>query len=235
MDECKSQDTGIVSLTAMVVDEQDYVPLRKELFCSLDSYIHPAENTYASPPEVHGSDFLRSIATDDEKFKIAEQMFQAVANTGVRIYRCGYYMSDNLPDGLRNETALLSVAYFGIQCMVQPEFSDQIVIPIMDGVSPKIAAQFGASNHLMTSMISTGLPEESCSINNLLNLAETTVSDSQYSICTQCVDLVSYAYHCCDWVSKGLQESGYKKRFSRLTEILSHSLKKNEVILLNME
>lgn len=235
MDECKSPDTKIVSLTAMVVDEQDYVPLRKGLFRSLAQYIKPANNVYSNPPELHGSRLLRDIADDDEKFKVVEQVFRAVADTGARLYRCGYYMSDNLPDTLRNEVALLGAAYFGMQCMTQPEFSDQIVMPIMDGVSPQIASQFGASNHRMASNISNGLPEGSCSIDNLLNLAEAAVSDSQYSICTQCVDLVSYALHCRDWINQGLQESDFKSRFSSLTDILGDSLIRNEVILLKIE
>lgn len=235
MDECKAyQHTGIVSLTAMVVDEQDYVPLRKALFRSLGPYIRTAENTYASPPELHGNSLLREIDDNDEKFKVLEKVFRAVADTSVRLYRCGYYMSDNLPDLLRNEKALLDAAYFGIQCMTQPEFSDQIVMPIMDGVDSNIAFQFGASNHLMASMISNGPPEGTCSINNLLNLAETAVSSRKYSICTQCVDLISYALHCSDWINQGLRVSDFKRRFSSLTNILDDSLRKNEVVQLNM-
>ena len=234
MDECKSQDTGIVSLTAMVVDEQDYVPLRKALFSSLAPYIQPAENVFANPPEIHGNDLLRDIESDDEKFKIVEQLFRAVANTGVRLYRCGYHRSEDLPDVLKNEEALLSLAYFGIQLMTQPEFSDQVVVPIMDGIDQQIAAKFGAANHYMVSCISNGLLEENCSIENLQNLAETAMSESQYSICTQCVDLISYAFHCQDWIDKGLRESKFKRRFSSLTDIFSDNLKKNELTRLNV-
>ena len=55
LDECKSPETDIVSLTAIVVDESKYIGFRRALHQSLKQFITPEANTFCTPPDVHGS------------------------------------------------------------------------------------------------------------------------------------------------------------------------------------
>lgn len=234
MDECKSRDTGIVSLTALIVDEHEYASLRQALFGSLGQFVRPRPDNYGIPPEIHGSDFLREVENDEVRFEVVRGVFEAVANTDSRIYRCGYYYDENLPEGLGSDHGLLGLAYLGIQFMTQPEFEDQILVPIMDGVDIQIAEQFGAANHHANALIANGFGEENITIQNIANLAESTVADSRYSITTQCVDLMSYCYHCRDWVNQGFPASEYKQKLAELTQVLDPRLSRHEIVRMNM-
>lgn len=235
MDECKSTHTNIVSLTAIVVDECKYSNFREGIYRCMQGYIRPepGQNVYSSAPELHGSKLLPDVNDDDEKIGLFRSLAKVLSRTKSRIYRCGYYRDGSYPKAIQGDNALLSLAFFGIQNQAVKEYSDQLLLPVMDGVAPEIAKLFGVSNHSMHGFLACGMDESSISLDNIGNIADPVVSDSRYSVCTQCADMISYALHCQDWVNLGLQESLYKNSIVDELEVLKPNIITNEVILLN--
>lgn len=232
MDECKSEHTNVVSLTAVVIDESSYRFYRESIYQALSQWISPDENTFADPPELHGSDFLPAAESDAIRITTAQEIYKVVRESGARIYRCGYYRDPELPNRFKSDASLLQLAFFGIQASTQSERNETLVLPIMDGVDPSIARSFGASNHSTLACISCGLSESDVSIKNMHNIVDPVVSDSRFSVCTQAADLVSYGLHCQEWIRLGLKTNSYKRQLAHAAETLKDSVKMNETIKL---
>jgi hypothetical protein len=235
MDECKSTDTDVVSLTAIVVDESSYREYRENIYRTLSRWIVPCENTFACVPEIHGSRFLPGAESDKIRIETAVEIFAAVRKSAARIYRCGYYRDPNLPAGMRSDASLLQLAFLSIQMLTTHEREGTLILPIMDGVDPNIAKTFGESNHAMLGYMSCGLSESAVSIAHMHNIIDPVVSDSRYSVCSQASDLVSYGLHCKEWIRLELKESLYKKQLSDAIDTLSDSIASNETIRFKIE
>lgn len=230
MDECKSDHTNVVSLTAIVVDESRYRFYRESIYKVLSRWIAPHENTYAHPPELHGSDFLPAAESDEIRIETALEIYKVVQESRARIYRCGYHREPKLPGKAGSDASLLQLAFFGIQARTDSERDEALVLPIMDGVDPNIAKSFGASNHAMLGFMSCGLNPSNVSIENMHNIVDPVVSDSRFSVCTQAADLVSYGLHCQEWIQLGLKANSYKRQLAGAVKTLKDSVKMNETI-----
>ena len=233
LDECKDQNTNAVSLTALVVDESRYIEFRRLFFKSLEKIVCAKPNTYGPIPELHGSKFLPN-ATDRERIDIQKAIFSVVKEVGARVYRCGYYRDGEFPPGMDTEENLLSLAFLGIQFQTQVEYERELILPIMDGVSVDISKLVGSSNHSTQGHLALGLPKGFLSIENYQNIADPVVSDSRFSVGTQCVDVVSYALHCKHWFELGLPKSEYKQQVVEAVNELGCCIRANEVVKMKM-
>lgn len=233
LDECKDRSTNAVSLTALVIDDRLYNEFRDCFFRSLETIIHPKENTFCSIPELHGSKFLPG-ARDEERISIQRTIFSVIEKIGARIYRCGYYRDGSFPPEMGADDSLLSLAFLGIQFQAQKEFEDELILPIMDGVHSDISKLVGASNHSTQGYRACGMAESNICIQNYKNIADPVVSDSRFSVGTQCVDVVSYALHCKDWIAAGLQSSSYKTKLVEAAKGLQSCIRANEIIRMKM-
>ena len=229
LDECKDNSTNAVSLTALIIDELSYLELRELFFKSLKELVCIEPNTYGSIPELHGSKFLPGV-TDLERTQIQKNIFKAIKEVEARIYRCGYYRNSEFPPGMDSDNSLLSLAFLGIQFQTQVEYEKELILPIMDGVHTDISKLVGQSNHTTQGLIAMGFPKESLSIKNYRNIADPVVSDSRFSVGTQCVDVVSYALHCKHWIELGLPKSEYKCQVVEALDELESCIRANEII-----
>lgn len=235
MDECKSEHTNVVSLTAIMVDESRYRFYRESIYKALSRWIAPHENTYAHPPELHGSNFLPAAESDEIRIETALEIYKAVRDCEAKIYRCGYYREPKLAGQAGSDASLLQLAFFGIQARTASERDEALVLPIMDGIDPEIAKSFGASNHSMLAFMACGLSENMVSISKMPNIVDPVVSDSRFSVCTQAADLVSYGLHCQEWIQLGLKANLYKRQLADAVEILKDSVKMNETIKIQFQ
>lgn len=232
MDECYSKDTAISSLTGILVSAHNYPDLRSKFYDLLQWAIQPREHVVSSPPELHTNAFL-SGHDDTVKLQNLEGVVDLVVSNRLRIYRVGYYVTKETASLLPHDKQLLSLCWFSMVAMLQPEFESDMLVPVMDGFNPQTVLKFSGMIKSGDIFRATGL-EDSLSFHNTQNiLGEVFYADSKFSVFTQVADVVSYLRHVADWSREGLAMTEFKKKLLKVAENLTPALIREEIVAMN--
>jgi hypothetical protein len=235
MDECYCPNTSITSLTGLLVPAQEYAGLRIQFYDTLQWAIRPAEHVIAWPPELHASQILPG-ENDERRLQMLEKVVDLVVSNHLKVYRVGHFVTKNLEMLLAGDRKMIGLCWFGMVAMLQPEFENEMLVPIMDGFDPDTVRKF---SHLVKNgdvYRAAGLSEASLGFHNTQNIiGEVFYADSQYSIFTQVVDVISYLRHVADWEREGIDMTDFKKRLLPIAKKLKPSLAREEIVAMNGE
>lgn len=229
MDESDSPDTGILSLTGVLVPTDQYQAICAEIYDFFARRIPGPENAvHTRPPELHGSAMLRDCdwATDDERVGAFELIAGLVNTLGLRVNRVGYTRT-SVGLFLCGDPKLLVLNYYNLWSMAGDDLRDAFVVPVMDGLDQKAADMLSAHGRSVTSMLARGLadwvslpfPERFC---------EPFFASSRHSPLIQVADVVSYMLHTLD--HREQPPSSFRARVQEVARSLDPTLIRNEVV-----
>ncbi len=233
MDESYSTKNKISSLTALVVPVEVYAKARSDFYEGLQWAIQPSKGVIGNAPELHGSNFLRAEG-DERKFEVLRNIVKLISANNLKIYRVGYYITPSIEEKFPFDKNLLELCWFSLLSMMEPEYEERVIVPIMDGLDSTIARKFsrlvkGQDEKRTTRLASSGTVKNSQNI-----FGEVFYSDSQYSAFTQVADIVSYVRHIEDLKSEKKHISHFKKSLSEIAETLKDCIAWEEIISLNL-
>jgi hypothetical protein len=244
MDDCHGNEKKLktTSLTGLIVSVDMYPQLRTQFYNLMKWSINPETNVInLDPPELHGSKMLLN-ETDERKIDTYQKIVNLAIDNKLKIYRIGYHRDKKynpwkLPfgnKGSEHETEFLGMCFFSLLSVMQPEFEEAILIPVMDTVDAGKVKTFSGLIKNLDIMRETGL-EHSMSIKNSENiLGEVFYADSKYSVLTQVVDIISYLRHVMDMHEVGLKKSPFQQSLVQISNQLSPSIVHEKIIRLNL-
>lgn len=232
-DAIDNKKTVISSLTGIMVPIYKYAELRAKFYDLLEWAIKPEPNTLnLHVPELHGRDLLPD-EDDDKKLNILEGVVDLVVKNQLEIYRGGYYITDTIRKHFKGDEEMLGVLWMGILNTLKPKIEKEMIIPVMDGFDNNMVRKFSQLVKSMDVMRAAG-HGQSISIKHSENiLGEVFYADSEYSIFTQVVDLVSWLRQLSDISREGKELTPYKKKLLSIAEKLNPVLACDGVIAMN--
>lgn len=207
-----NKKTVISSLTGVMVPIHRYAELRTKFYDLLDWSIKPEPNTInMGVPELHGRDLLPE-EDDEKKLDILEGVVDLVVKNQLEIYRSGYYITNMIREHFKGDEEMLGALWLNILNTLKPKIEKEMIIPVMDGFNKSMVRRFSQLVKNMDVMRAAG-HGQSISIKHSENiLGEVFYADSQYSIFTQVVDLVSWLRQLSDISREGKELTTYKKK-----------------------
>jgi len=134
------------------------------------------------------------------------------------------------------DSKMLSVCWFSLLSMLQPEFENDVIVPIMDGINKNMIQKFSSLIKTLDVARAGGLSEENVSIRNSQNIfGEVFYAGSRFSVFTQVVDVISYLRQVADWAREGLVLKDFKKALLPIARKLEPAMTREEIILMNGE
>ena len=132
VDECKSPDTEIVSMTAMLVQSDQYSDIRKAFYACLDRFFYPhGFEMLRSLPELKGSKFLPGY-DDDQKINLMSNLVDIVVQEELTLLRAGYRKNSSLEEKLNKVESRLQFCWFSLVEGVRKIIGDSLVVPVLD-------------------------------------------------------------------------------------------------------
>jgi len=235
LDECKdTKHTNIISLTGVLIDSDKYQMIRNKFYSILNPYIQIDENTInMSPPELHGSNLLPEVKNDAEKLKILIELVEAIVQAKARVYRSGYYATEQLLKLHGGIDGILSLCFLGIKLQCKNEYKNSMLMPVMDSVNKPVFKSF--SNTIRNlDILRSSSEKEFISLNNTENICEMHFADSATSSLIQIADITSYLLHAEDYERCNLHITKFKSELIAISKGLLPSIKYNEVIEMNI-
>ena len=241
MDECYSEPvdnvgTTISSITGLLLPIEEYDDLLKRFYALLRWKTNPEPNVYQFAPELHGREFLPE-EDDERKFKVLEGVVDLINDSGVRIYRVGFYVTKAGRKRMAHfgDPKMIGLCWFELLYALQSVFQDDLLIPVMDGLDAEIVRKFSQPVKSLDEFRTLGL-EGSLSIKNSRNLiGEVFFADSKYSVFTQLADLASYLRNVSDRSREGKVLTPFKKQLLSLSDKLAPSIELDEIRAIRFE
>jgi hypothetical protein len=239
LDECQSDaldatDTRISSLTGLLVPAENYKALR-ERFYSLNMWaIRTGHNEFnLNPPELHGSDFLRS-EDDSRKLKTFTELVDLVVNGGVDVYRIGYYVTGRLRSAFASDPKLIGLCWFSMVNKLQAVLEERAVVPVMDMGDDYLVRCL--SGQVRSMDILRAVDCKNMSVNWTENLfGEVFYADSRFSALIQVADIVSYLRHTADMHREGRLLTTFRQKLLQIAEAIEPAIAFEEIIAFNYE
>ncbi|GGA31522.1 hypothetical protein [Paenibacillus physcomitrellae] len=194
MDECKPSQLKISSLTGILIPVGKYPKMRTEFYNMLNKFISPEIGTInMNIPELHGSNLLRDYP-DDVKLDIIDEIISIVNSFQINIYRVGYFINEQTDKFFGQDKNLLGLCWGSLVNILQPVLERETIIPVMDKINSKEVSIM--SGMVKSTDIIRHVNPDFLSIKNSENIfGEVFYADSNYSIFTQLVDIISYCRH----------------------------------------
>lgn len=234
LDECYDSTSTIASLTGVLVPVTGYPELRTGLYDLLDWTIRPEPNVVGRPPELHGSDLLRD-EDDERKLEVLKGVADLVVEQNHPIYRVGYYITREIEQTFPQDPKLVGMCWLSLLFMLEPVLAQSMVIPVMDGFHPRTVNSLSGPSSSINMFRAAGL-EKIISVPHSANiLGEVFFADSEHSVGTQLVDVISYLRHVTDLKNDGKPLSEFKSRLLEISNKLEPAIAREEIIALRLD
>jgi hypothetical protein len=235
MDECSCSETSITSLTGLLVPALRYNDLRERFYEMLKWSMRTDDGAKKWPPELHGRKFLPD-EDDERRLRTFEEVVNLVISNQLRVYRVGYFVTPSLRRMFVGDETMIGMCWFGMVALLQPEFEDALLVPIMDTCDSKTFPKFSQLIKCCDVFRAWGIGECNMSFKNTHNvLGEVFYAYSQYSVFIQVVDIISYLRHIADWAREGIGMSNFKGRLVPIAEKAARCLAREEIVAMNGE
>jgi len=214
------KNTTISSLTGVLVPIHKYDDIRNEFYELLEWSIKPETNTInIHTPELHGREFLPD-EDDSKKIEMLEGVVNLVVSNKLEIYRGGYYITNPLREANKGDENMTSIIWFGLLRALSSKLKKEMIIPVMDGFDNNMVRKFSQLVKQLDVMRSIG-HDKNLSVDHSKNiLGEVFYADSNHSVFTQVVDLISWLRQLSDVSSEGKNLTKYKQSLLPLSKVL---------------
>lgn len=211
IDESKSTETQIASLTCILVTQNQIFKVRNDLFIIYEKVIKKmnegnAQSVIMMPPEFHGSTFLRTSKKSEEEFykhidddfrlEIIEDIIKVVNDNDLSIYRIGNTHADKMVNDFGFDSNLYAELYLQLTALMNSYAEDYFIIPVMDYIQDtklKFISPYVWNcmvyNHLYKDLT---VDNPICSSNGKNFLINTVFANSSEHEIIQLVDIISY-------------------------------------------
>lgn len=242
MDDSYNEQTKISSITGLLVSVKMYAETRTKFYKIVPREEHtlPGGKIIVDirPPELRGSEYLKSLPNvdDDIKIKTFEDVAELVITRNLEVYRSGLYINQRtmkISKDFNINWRFLDLCWSRMILMLEPKLVNEMIVPVMDGFKDfKIFSQIVKNMDLMRS---AGW-EPIMSVKNTENiLGEVFYCDSKFSIFTQIADNVEYLRQVTDLVREGIELSEFKRRLLPISERLTPSIIREEIYRMKID
>lgn len=223
IDDSFNKETKYSSLTGILIPLDKFEKIRNEFYSRiLNQFIIMGKSTFdLSPPIMHGKELLKGTVfenNDQKKLEIFQMVADIVNDNYIKVYRLGWLKDKRVNIFENLDPNLMGLIFPKFIELIDNDIKDIKVIPIMDGLDPKIskifsqfikqleiARQITSNNNLM--------------IKNSKNIyGEVFYADSKFSIFIQLVDMISYMLHCNEYKSFEKNYGIFKSKIIEITE-----------------
>jgi len=239
IDDCVSErlpkcGCRISSITGILLTQKQCQEVRKEILRIIQP-LSKEKNGFIlpTPKELHGSNFLRS-EPDDVKLEIYQQISLLPQMFDFSIYRVGLFLTSDFIKLFKVEAAVSGWLWLKLLSVMQKEFEDNFIIPVMDGFNKHTVEHFSGGLNRMN-YLGELIGKQNISILNYENiLTECLFADSRYSYLTQLADNISYLRNLNDLKSEGWKLGKFKSNLWSLNHNLGCTLKHDDIVEMNV-
>lgn len=226
MDESLSDETGIASLTGVVIPVEHANEIREEIYRFARHIQALPPNHFGAHIELHGSQMLKGLpwATDEHRLRCYEHVVETVNRYQLDVVRVAYRRTKTLTGMFQGDEKLHGLCFLGVAFSMGRFLPDTVIVPIMDGLQEKLASRFGSLVQNADSMRAGGIGPENISIAASHNLMEPLFASSRYSTSIQLADVVAYLLHILDYERAGLPLSPFKRQLVDVAHKLDMSI-----------
>jgi hypothetical protein len=235
MDESDSPDTGIEGMIGIVFPVADCTPIRHEWYRAIIALKRLPENHMALPPVIHGSKMLsgEAWATDEDRLQCYAAAVRIVNTFRLRVYRAAYYTASLLElrkalNGL--DPRFRDLCSFGLKSMAAPSAAQFYMIPLFDGLDPKVGRPLAMNSQGTHAFRAQGLLAESVSYGHIDHYMDPVFADSRHSALIQIADVILYLLHVLDCEREGVKLAPFKSRLLDVAKTLDQSLVEQQIV-----
>lgn len=229
-----SDGAKISSLTGIVLSPEQVVSTR-DSFLKTISPLFIKKNAKGKTieidliPEIHGSDMLRS-ENREQRLNMFNAISKLPSKHNFSIYRVGYFITRESKKLFQGDVKNISSCWMALYPQIINDYKRNYIVPIMDMSSKSDYDKFSGQIQHLNVMRTAGLGD-SIGINNTENLlGEVFFADSQFSIITQVVDVISYIRCINDQKEERLSLSNFKNEIYECNSNLKSKIKSDVVI-----
>jgi len=219
----------ITSLTGLLVTADNHAIFRAQFYGLLTKIMGDLENTISPLPVVHAADMFREFGSDDSKrYAFTEGLVDIIAATGAQIFRVGYVWSAKMRNTFKTEQAVLGICFGGLLRMLSEELAAHQIWPVMETDRTAMQDQTFAGSIRNVDYYTVRLDWVTMTLDNK-NLGEVLFS-TKNSAYGAAVDFAAYLLHLRHLRSHGLAMTPFKERLADIAAPLDASVRRNEVI-----
>lgn len=235
MDESDSPDTGIEGMIGVVFPVADCTPIRHEWYRAITALKRLPENHMVFPPVIHGSKMLsgEAWATDDDRLQCYAAAVSIVNSFRLRVYRAAYYTASlvelrKVMNG--HDPRFRDLCSFGLKSMAAPSAAQFYMIPLFDGLDPKVGRPLAMTSQGTHAFRAQGFSAERVSYGHVDHYMEPVFADSRHSALIQIADVILYLLHVLDCEREGVTLSPFKSRLLDVAKTLDQSLVEQQIV-----
>ena len=249
IDESKSTETQIASLTCVLVTQNQIFKVRKDLFMIYEKVIKKMnegnlQSVIMMPPEFHGSTFLRTSKKSEEEYyehindefrlEIMEDLIKVVNENNLIIYRIGNTHVDKMVNDFGFDSNLYAELYLQLTALMNSYAENYFIIPVMDYIQDSKLRFISPYvwNCIVYNHLYQDLTEENpiCSSNGKNFLINTVFANSSENEIIQLVDIVSYVLQKNDIDKIRNDLSSFSKRIVEIYKVIKKELLLDSII-----
>jgi hypothetical protein len=229
IDESDSRETGVISMTGVLVPFEKYQQVCGTLIQFVASLI-PGTSLHLNPPELHGACLLKEQewATDEQRIACFRMIVDLVNEQRLVVKRAGYFRH-SVKTLLAHDPKLVGLGFSNMRWMIQRELVEYFIVPIVDGLDELVGTRLSASGQSVTALVALGRGPM-VSIQPPENMCEPLFTTSKHSVLIQLADMVSYLLHTLDFDRTDHKVSAFKGAVQDEARRLNGELVVNDVV-----
>ena len=203
----------VTSLTGVLVSAEVHNVFRERFYSLAFDVLGRKKGVVLPPPKIHASELLPELGDNDEgRFGFLREMIQLVNDLDCRIYRIGYYSTENLRRMYPDEKSVVGLCFMSMLFCLETELISSTVWPVMETDRSNRQDQSFAGLGQYIDAITAQLGQSLASIDNK-NLGEVLYATKR-SAHTSVVDCVAYLLHLAFLESIKQEQTPFKSRLA---------------------
>ncbi len=220
------------ALTAMLLPSDRHAEVRARYYAAVAMAVEASNGVIPPVVEIHAAELLPGCA-DEIKFSFLAQIASIVSEMNLKVYRIGYFNTEDIISMCKNEKGVLGLAFSSLLEIIKPELIINQIWPVMETDWSKdqdkaFAGQVQWSDHI-ESRIGPGFLTR-----DVANLGEVLYSTKR-SVHGSIVDCVGYLLNARSLSGLGVSLTPFKERLAEISEGLLPSVRFNEIIAMSFK